>query len=66
MVKIVREWIHDVNLRPDGATRVKQSVFGWDGRGVVCGYLELQGGSLRLCLLRTICSGPLNEHLIIY
>jgi hypothetical protein len=43
------EWIYDLNLRPGGATREKQSIIGWEGRGVVCGYSTLQGGSPRLC-----------------
>jgi hypothetical protein len=66
MVKIDREWNDDLNLRPGGTTRGNQSIFVWEGRGVVCGYSELQGGSPRLCRLRTIHSGPLNEHLIMY
>jgi hypothetical protein len=47
MVKIGKEWIDDFNLRPGGATRRKWGIFRWEGRGVVCGYSELQGGSLR-------------------
>jgi hypothetical protein len=56
----------DLNLRPGGATRGKWSIIRWEGRGVVCGYSRLQGGSPRLCRLRTVRSGPLNEYLIMY
>jgi hypothetical protein len=66
MVKIDREWNDDLNFRSDGTTRGKRSIFRWEGRGVVCGYSELEGGSPRLCRLRTVHSGPLNEHLIMY
>jgi hypothetical protein len=66
MVKIDREWNDDLNFRPVGTTRGKCSIFRWEGRGVVCGYSELEGGSPHLCILRTIHSGPLNEHLIMY
>jgi hypothetical protein len=65
-LKFDREWNDDLNLRPSGATKEKQSIFRWEGRGVVCGYLRLQGGSLRLCRLRTIRIGLLSEHLIMY
>jgi hypothetical protein len=58
LVKIGREWIDGLNLRSDGATREKWSIFGWEGRGVVCGYSELQGGSPHLCRLRTVHSKP--------
>jgi hypothetical protein len=53
----------DVILRPDGTTRGKCSIFGWKGRGVVCGYSRLQGGSPHLCWLRTIHSGTLSKYL---
>jgi hypothetical protein len=53
-----------LNLRPGGATREKRSIIGWEGQRVECGYSRLQGGSPRLCWLRTIHSGSLNEHLI--
>jgi hypothetical protein len=56
----------DLNLRPGGATRGKWSIIGWEGRGEGCGYLRLQGGSRRLCRLRTVRSGLLNEHLVMY
>jgi hypothetical protein len=36
------------------------------GRGVVCRYSRLQGGSPHLCRLRIIHSESLNEHLIMY
>jgi hypothetical protein len=36
MAKIGKEWIVDLKLRLGGATRGKQSIFGWEGRGVVC------------------------------
>jgi hypothetical protein len=55
-----------LNLRPDGATRGKWSIIGWEGRWVVCGYSRLQGGSPCLCWLRIVRSGPLNEYLIMY
>jgi hypothetical protein len=41
-----------------------QNIIRWDGQGVVCGYLRLQGGNLHLCRLRTIRSRLLNEHLM--
>jgi hypothetical protein len=44
----------------------KWSIIGWEGYGVVRGYLRLQGGSPRLYRLRAIHSRPLNEHLIMY
>jgi hypothetical protein len=59
-----RELDDDLNLRPRGATRKKWSIFGWEGRGERCGYLRLQSGSPRVCRLRTIRRGTLNEHLI--
>jgi hypothetical protein len=55
-----------LNLRPDGATRRKWSIIGWEGQGEGCEYSSLQGGSPCLCRLRTVHSGPLNEHLIMY
>jgi hypothetical protein len=55
-----------LNLRPGGATRGKGSIIRWEGRGEGCGYLRLQGGSPCLCQLRTVHSGPLNKHLIMY
>jgi hypothetical protein len=33
------------NLKPGGATSGKWSIIKWEGRGVICGYLRLQGGS---------------------
>jgi hypothetical protein len=65
-LKFDREWNADLNLRSGGATTRKQSIIGWEGQGVVCGYSRLQRGSPGLCQLRTIRSGPLNEHLIMY
>jgi hypothetical protein len=65
-LKLIREGNDDLNLRPCRATWGKGSMFGWEGRGVVYGYSELKGGSPCLCRLRTVCSGPLNEHLILY
>jgi hypothetical protein len=66
IVEIGKEWNVDLNFRPDEAIRGKQSIFGWKGQREGCGYSELQVGSTRLCQLRTVCSGPLNEHLIMY
>jgi hypothetical protein len=61
------EWIDvDLNLRSGGATSGKWSTIGWEGQGVMRGYSRLQGGSPRLCQLRTIRSGPLKKHLIMY
>jgi hypothetical protein len=31
----------DLDLRPGGAIRGKQSIFGWDGRGVVCDEVDV-------------------------
>jgi hypothetical protein len=64
-LKFGGEWIDDLNLRL-GPTRGKQSISRWKGQGEGCGYSELQGGSPRLCQLRTVCSGTLREHLIMY
>jgi hypothetical protein len=66
MVKIGREWNDDLNWRPGEATRRKQSIFRWKGRGVVRGYLKVQGGSPCLCKLRTVSSEALSDHLIMY
>jgi hypothetical protein len=65
MAKIWNEWNDvDLNLRSGGATRGKGSIIRWEGLGEECGYSRLQGGSPHLCQLRTVRSGPLNEHLI--
>jgi hypothetical protein len=66
MDNLVEHWNDDLNLISDGATREKRSIFGWEGQGVVVGYLRLQGGSPCLCRLTTIHTGPLIEHLILY
>jgi hypothetical protein len=55
-----------LNLRLGEVTRGKWSIIGWEEWGVVCEYSRLQGGRPRLCQLRTVHSGPLNEHLIMY
>jgi hypothetical protein len=60
-LKFGKEWIDDLNLRSGGATRRKRSTIGWE-----YGYSRLLGGIPHLCQLRTICSGPWNEHLIMY
>jgi hypothetical protein len=65
-LKFDREWNDGLNLRPGGATRAKRSIFRWERWGDICGYSKLQCGSPHLCRLRTIRSGPLNEHLIMY
>jgi hypothetical protein len=68
-LKFAREWIEwnvNLNLRPGGTTRRNGCIIEWEGRGVVCGYSRLQGGSPCLCRLRTVHSGPLNEYLIMY
>jgi hypothetical protein len=62
-MEIDREWDGDSNLRSGEATRGKRSIFGWEGRGVVCGYSMPQGGSPHLCRLMTIRSGTLSKHL---
>jgi hypothetical protein len=62
-MEIDREWDDDLNLRLGEATRGKRSIFGWEGWGVVCGYLMPQGGSPHLCRLMTIRSGTLSKHL---
>jgi hypothetical protein len=62
-MEIVRDLDDDLNLRRDAATRGKCCIFGWEGRGVDCGYSRLQGGSPRLCWLRTIRSGTLSKYL---
>jgi hypothetical protein len=36
MVKIGKEWIVDLNLRPSETTRGEWSINGWEARGVVC------------------------------
>jgi hypothetical protein len=59
--KICYRMDDDINLRPGGATSGKCSIFWWEGRGVVCRYSELQGGSPCLCQLRTVRSGTLSE-----
>jgi hypothetical protein len=51
------------NLRSGGETRGKQSIFSWEGQRERCGYSRLQGGSPRLCQLRTVCSGTLSKYL---
>jgi hypothetical protein len=66
MDNLVENWNDDLNLRMGGATRGKRSMFVREGRGVVYGYSRLQGSSPRLCRLKTVHSGPLNEHLILY
>jgi hypothetical protein len=40
-LKLDREWIDDLNLRPSRANREKQSISKWEGRGERCGYSEL-------------------------
>jgi hypothetical protein len=55
-MEIDRELDDDLNLRPGGASIGKWSIFGWEGRGVVCGYLSLSQ-------LRTIHSGTLSKYL---
>jgi hypothetical protein len=40
-----RELDDDLNLRPGEATRGKWIIFGWEGQGVDCGYLRIQGSS---------------------
>jgi hypothetical protein len=62
-MEIDREWDVDLNLSPGKTTRGKRSIFGWEGRGVVCGYSMPQGGSPHLCRLMTIHSGTLSKHL---
>jgi hypothetical protein len=62
-MEIDRELDDDLNLRPGGVTRGKWSIFGWEGRGVVCGYLSLQGGSPHLCRLSTVHSESLCKYL---
>jgi hypothetical protein len=64
-LKFGKDW-NDVYLRSDVATRGERSIIGLEGRREGCGYSRLQGGSPRLCRLRTVYSGPLNEHLIMY
>jgi hypothetical protein len=53
-------------FKTERATSGKWSIIGWEGRGEGRRYLRLQGGNPRLCQLRTIHSGPLNKHLIMY
>jgi hypothetical protein len=65
-LKLDREWIDELNLRPGRATRGKWSISGWEGRGEERGYSELQGGSPCLCRLRTVPNGTLSEHFIMY
>jgi hypothetical protein len=62
-MEIDRELGGDLNLRSSGETREKWSIFGWEGRGVVCGYLRLQDGSPRLCRLRTIHNRTMSKYL---
>jgi hypothetical protein len=40
-LKFGKEWIDDLNVRPNGAIRGKWSIFGWEGWREGCGYSRL-------------------------
>jgi hypothetical protein len=62
-MEIDRELDDVLNLRPCGANRGNWSIFGWEGRGVVCRYSRLQGGSPHMRRLMIVRSGTLSKYL---